>query len=296
MYVIIATSSRLQLLRRTLNSLSKCNFPQDFQEIIVIENGEKVCDQNFLRPYIEKLPIRYIYMPEANKSKALNTAIDTISSGLIVFLDDDVRIHKDTLIAYSHIVGEMLSGRFYGGPVRVDYEKQPPAWLLRKLPASAKGWSLGEHDTIINKACFLGLNWAAFATDLQKVGGFNVTMGPGSASRGDGEETNMQRRLLQSGLQGIYVARAEVWHYVPQHRCTPEWTISKAKRLGVAAGIENRDNKSVEKRIRLIRAALIYSLSSVITELLDRNKIDKKVGFRWRIRKHYYHGFLLAGP
>jgi GT2 family glycosyltransferase len=84
---------------------------------------------------------------------------------------------------------------------------------------------------------FLGFNWAAFAEDLHAVGGFDYRKGPGSPTKSVGQETDMQERLLQAGRHGRYVPGAMVWHYVPRSRCSPDWALERAYRIGVQWGL-----------------------------------------------------------
>ena len=76
--------------------------------------------------------------------------------------------------------------------------------------------SRDPSTSVITSSIFLGLNWAAFASDLKEVGGFDPRFGPGSATGSTGQETAMQRRFLAAGLHGRDVPHAEVWHWIPR--------------------------------------------------------------------------------
>ena len=78
----------------------------------------------------------------------------------------------------------------------------------------------GGAETDFDRPDFLGFNWAASASDLIRMGGFNEERGPGTVSRG--QETDMQERMLKDGMRGRYLPDALVWHYVPRARCSPE--------------------------------------------------------------------------
>ena len=47
------------------------------------------------------LDARYLFESAGNKSKALNTALAQIGEGLVVFLDDDIRVGPDLLEVYA---------------------------------------------------------------------------------------------------------------------------------------------------------------------------------------------------
>jgi hypothetical protein len=231
--VHIATSGRPDLLARTLASISECQLPAGYRETVVIENGGRSGAEQIVREAPAALAARYMHVDWGNKSHALNAALETSGDVLIIYTDDDVRLAPEALREYEQIVLERGRGYFYGGPINADYDAPPPEWLRRYLPCSAKGWELEDDSDAIDSAVFLGCNWAAFAGDLQAAGGFDVNFGPGSPTGSTGQETNMQQRLLERGLRGIYVPNARIWHYVPESRCTPEWAIQRNYRNGL---------------------------------------------------------------
>jgi len=157
---------------------------------------------------------------------------------LIFFTDDDVRVHPGTLMAYSDAAAGVQGGQFYGGPVEAVYEVAPPTWLIDFLLPDSRGWRLGEEVERVQKGILLGCNWAAFAKDLRNAGGFDRKKGPGAISGSLGQETEMQGRLLRNGVEGLYIPKAMVWHYVPRERCSAEWAARRAYRWGIQNGMD----------------------------------------------------------
>jgi glycosyltransferase involved in cell wall biosynthesis len=237
--IVIPTVGRPALLRRTLASLEACRKPDTFSGIIIVENGHKNGTEEVVRSYNPRLKVRYIYIPQASQSLAKNKALEVVADGLIIFTDDDVRFHPHTLCAYAGAAAGNVGGEFYGGPIGVDYQIEPPEWLTRYLPPSARGWRLEGNKQFYNKPEFLGCNWAAFLSDIRDAGGFDPKFGFGGTAGGTGEETNLQDRLLQGGLKGVYLPDAMVWHYVPVERCSPQWAKKRAYLHGVEAGLNH---------------------------------------------------------
>lgn len=238
LYVVIPTSRRLDLLRRTLESLTGCRKPSIYQETIVIENGPRAGAEDVLKDFRAELNAQYMYQTIGNKSHALNLVLKEINEGLIFFADDDVRFHPETLQAYSEAAIGVDEGQFYSGPTGVDYEQEPAPWLKQYLPPSARGLDLSDRqeNRPNDLKPFLGFNWAAFAKDLKHQGGFNPIFGPGSRMWSTGQESDMHRRLFDHGIKQIYVPQAMVWHYVPRGRCSPRWIVQRAFRHGVHKG------------------------------------------------------------
>jgi hypothetical protein len=128
---------------------------------------------------------------------------------------------------------------------------------------------------------FLGFNWAAFAQDLLACGGFSATFGPGTAL-GTGEETFLQWKMQQRGIGARYLPEALAWHYVPPERCSPEWTLRRARGGGFNAGVlvEHQD------RMRLVRTRPARHMARAFRRMTGkRDVIDlfclRKEGIYW---------------
>ena len=256
LHVVIDTAGRQELLGRTLASLAEGEVPAALAQTIVIENGPPGGARQIVSQAPPILKTRYLYEPCGNKSGALNRVLDAIDDGLIFFADDDVRFHPGVLRDYALAAQQRSERAFFGGPVAVDYEQEPPEWLKQYLPKSARGWSLTAETNLVNEPDFLGCNWAAFAKDLKRAGGFDPFRGPGAVTGSVGQESDMQRRLLQSDCQGIYLPGACVWHYVPADRCSPEWALERAYRQGIRKGIDEAKASPSLTPSRNLRAAV----------------------------------------
>lgn len=237
--VVIPTHNRLELFKRTLESVLACLRPE-FNEVrlIVVENGGRFGVKEYLQNTKSWLIPEYLFVEEGNKSQALNAVLDSLENELIVFLDDDVKVVPDLLERYAIAANSNPSQCIFGGPIVADYVEQPPDWLLDYLPVSAKGWEPEEYQPIHPGGLwFMGFNWAAFTADIRRAGGFNPEVGPGAKSGATGQETAMQRALVDLGVVPVYVPEARVWHYVPESRCSPEWALERAFRNGVTSGL-----------------------------------------------------------
>jgi hypothetical protein len=231
LYVVIATAGRPDLIGRTLESLAACRKPEGYTGALVVENGPQMGAEEIVRAASPELRARYLHTEQANKSAALNLGIAEVGDGLVVFFDDDVRFDADVLVAYARAAMAQGRGAYFGGTCRVDYEEDPPAYLLRSLPTSARGL-----DPRTSQAGFyMGFNWAAYAADLAGLGGFDSSLGPGSpVGATTGDETDMQVRLQKAGVRPVPVPEAIVWHYVPRERCSEEWVVRRGFKEGMA--------------------------------------------------------------
>jgi GT2 family glycosyltransferase len=268
-YVLIATAGRPDLLSRTLESLSQSDRPANLAGVVVIENGtpsgaKAVCEKAY-----GDYQIDYRWTAVANKSRALNVAMEEIpGDALIIFGDDDIRYERRTLAAYEAAGSLAPEGTFFGGPFGCDYESEPPPWLRRYLPLSAVGWNPAESEVNPATTRFIGFNWAARCGDIKRLGGFDPNFGPGSPTKASGQESNMQRRMREAGMRARLVRDAVVHHFVPQSRCSPEWVLQRSWRNGVSRGLVYRDRSLVEigwchwgNLVRLTTSSLTWCLS-----------------------------------
>lgn len=232
--VVLATHQREDLLARTLASLADCRRPNGYRGVLVAENGRRGDAERVVGKAPAALAAHYLFEPVGNKCRALNAALARIDDGLVVFLDDDVRVVPELLEVYAAAACNAGPQCFFGGPVQPDYEEPPPEWLTEFLPPSARPWSPDESQ-LATKPFFLGFNWAASARDLRSIGGFDERLGPGT-DVGIGDESDVQRRLAAAGGRAVCVPQALVHHWVPRVRCSPEWALERAYRSGVRSG------------------------------------------------------------
>jgi hypothetical protein len=131
----------------------------------------------------------------------LEWALGEIGEGLVVFFDDDVRVDRHVLACYAEAARASGQGYFFGGPIRIDYpDGPPPAWLRSRLPRSAGGWEPDDAaDPEIARSLFLGANYAAYAEDIRKIGGFSPILGPGALRCGTEGNPSGIRNASASG-------------------------------------------------------------------------------------------------
>jgi glycosyltransferase involved in cell wall biosynthesis len=232
--VLIPTHGRPRLLERTLESVARCTLPDGYEELVVIENGSRAGAEGLVEDLPKRLNARYMHRERANKSFALNEALETIDDGLVVFFDDDIRVTPDVLVAYAEAGSHHGPGAFFGGPVDVDREADLPSQFAHLFPRSTMGYDLKESRM---GNTYLGFNWAAFACDIKKLGGFDSRYGPGSPTGSTGQEDDMQGRMIEAGYSGVDVLDAEVRHYVPAENTTLRWLLKRRIRDGVREGI-----------------------------------------------------------
>jgi GT2 family glycosyltransferase len=292
MVVVIPTCGRAPLLRRTLESLEMCSKPLAYRETLVVENGPKENAEEIVAAFSPTLRARYLHVPQASKSAALNHAIEMLNDELIVFLDDDIRATPELLSVYGEASQRVTRRSFFGGPFGIDYEQEPVAWLRHFLPRSARGWER-PAGLAPGKEPFLGFNWAAFVPDLRDAGCFDLDRGPGATSGMTvGDESILQRRLIGRGVKEVYVPGARVWHNVPANRCSTSWVLDRTFRHGLAKGWQ----RGGERPALFGRPLWLYKrrAQGFIKGLAEWLTFSPRLRFRWSHRSAFNRG-LWAG-
>lgn len=284
--IVIPTCERGALLARTLESLSACQLPSALHRVVVVENGGRGNAEEVVQTFTDRLPVIYDHVPSPNKSRALNHVLYRSGDELMIFFDDDVRILPTTVAVYAGAAAGRVSG-FFGGRCCVDYEEEPPAWLKPYLPPSATGWPDRDIPRRLMRPGALGFNWAAFSHDLKDVCGFDEDRGPGTHSRG--QETDMQERLLQAGIEGHYLPEAVVWHYVPKSRCSEEWSLQRSRQTAHFVGV-NISRRRLPHRIRheWMATAKIHALNATLA--VFSTSLSPARVFQLKHRREWFRG------
>ncbi|MEM6779849.1 MAG: glycosyltransferase [Planctomycetota bacterium] len=255
--VVIPAYRRPELLTRTLSSLSRVNDLDRIAKVWVAENDTESSLEGIVAPFSGRLPVRYLFHPQPGKSGALNEVLERCDDGLIVFLDDDVRVSPATIITYWQAWRDCPQRAYFGGPCGVDYESPPDERLLCYMTWSTTGWHLGDQDGWLGRRQhFLGCNWAVQRRDILAIGGFDRTFGPGATTGATGQESNAQRRLAGAGLRGRYLASARVWHHVAEHQVRSDWILQRRQKAGLELGRIVAGKVTPKLRVHAVHAAI----------------------------------------
>ena len=242
--VVIPTAGTCDLLPRTLMSLGNVELPSCYQRTVVVENGPPGLAATAVQAAPSCLRAEYVHIERANKSNALNQIFATFDKDALVYLaDDDIRFARNVLQDFASAARDTNQGAVYGGPLRIDSDQEPPHEFRPFLPGSMKGWEPTATDFNPQTAYFLGANWAVFAGDVLRVGGFDPRFGPGSPLNATGQEWSMQTALRRAGATFHYLPDAVVWHHVDFTRFSRDFLLKRRFRGGVEAGIQAADRQ-----------------------------------------------------
>jgi hypothetical protein len=310
-FVLILSSGNAAMLARTLQSIDGCESPNGQIGVIVVENGQSSVCETVCRRSTENLNVCHRFLPGVDKGHALNIAIEALpDDALLVLSDDDIRYGSQTLVAYERAAKRIAAPSFFGGPFGCDYEQEPLPWIVPYLPVSAIGWSphLETLDPVRDR--FQPFNWAAFVQDIKRCGGFasrplspSVFRSAGPTQdighrqvghRQIGHHRAMQGRMQAAGMLGVFVPDAFVYRFVPENRCSVDWAIQRAHRIGVSRGVARREQTVPtialhhwSNGIGLLASTALKWLSS----LLPSSKLHFHAQHRQQRTLGYFRGF-----
>lgn len=234
--IVVPTYGRSESLSRTLLALSEQSIPAGLQYVHVVENGQKFGAEQVCDSFSDKLPVRYHYIDEPGVNGARNLGARTSRADFVLFFDDDVRPLPGALQSYAEAFSRLGQRCFFGGPLVPDYEEPPADWLVEFLPNSARGFSLGEQEVVIDGPVFIGSNFAVPRGAFAEIGYFDGPCPTGTADGGLGDETRLIARLIAGGFTGVYLPGACVMHWVPGERCDERFVKHRAWRSGYGEG------------------------------------------------------------
>jgi glycosyltransferase involved in cell wall biosynthesis len=222
--VLVATRNRQALLASTLDALLAQEWPRHLYEIVVADNGssdETAAVVRLAASRRDACAVRYVFVQEPGKSRALNAALPLARGEILALTDDDVKPEPLWLDALTAAFGDDV--QFVAGRVRPDWTTPAPRWLseaLHGVLAVSDGGAVGlplargvnEHIMPI------GANMAVRADVMKSLGGFRTDLGKLEGTLRTGEDHEFYLRLLHAGYHGRYEPSAVVHHRVGPER------------------------------------------------------------------------------
>jgi glycosyltransferase involved in cell wall biosynthesis len=223
--IAICTFNRAESLRRTLDSLVKMRVPSDLcWEIVIIHSSTDRTDK-VISEYVGRLPVQCKFEPRVGKSNAQNRAIDVAKGDYILWTDDDVVVDVGWLTAYVEAFRRWPDAAVFGGRIRPRYEAPVKKWVIDSEAVLEGPYAIrdfGEHIQPLSaddEDHFpFGANWAIRAAE-QRMFRYDPELGPAPHRRA-AEETDVIRRVLESGAAGYWIPEAMVEHCIGKDRQT----------------------------------------------------------------------------
>lgn len=235
--LVICTYNRATFLNRTLNAIGELEKPKalDWGCLIIdnnctdntadiVENHIRSCRIPNLRRKVEK---------QQGLTSARLCGFKNSPRDWIAFVDDDCILSKNWLIeAYRFLESRPSCGAF-GGRVILDYEVEPPTFLLRYGYCYAEQ-NLGEHQIetnflvgagiVASKNALIHSGWSSRQLLQDRIGAKLIS----------GGDVEMVLRIRSAGYKLWYVPGCILLHSIPRQRMSKKYLININYNLGIS--------------------------------------------------------------
>jgi glycosyltransferase involved in cell wall biosynthesis len=291
--VTIQTYNRSAVLAQTLDSLRSLRCPEKADyEILVVDNNSSDDTPNVIRRYMDLLSprLRSVFEPRQGLSHARNRALAEARGEIVSFIDDDVAVDSDWLIAvcdaFARHSASVVGGRSY--LIYPTREGRPP-WLAAHRETMYSRLDHGPETLVGTDKELFGLNFSVLKRMAIEVGGFDSAYGRCGANLACGEEGDLLDRVRRAGGVVVYEPRAVVGHRVPAERLAKKWVLTRAYYGGVSSERLSRVRGGRFERTGPLLVHALRCWGSVGRALLSRGMPPQEFFER------QYHAYLSLG-
>lgn len=269
--VIICTYNRGYLLPETIPTIFQQNVSKERYQVLIVNNNSTDNTKEILDGFVNQYDnILIIEETTQGLGYAKNTGMNVATTEWIVYLDDDAKVPTDFV---QKAINNINTTDFqcFGGVYLPWYKYGKPNWFLDKY-ASNSG-KLSEFNTL-NKDFIAGGIMAIKKSILIKFGGFPTNLGMSGNQIAYGEETLLQIRMRNSGIEIGYDPNWIMYHLVNRYKLSPWWFIKSGFASGRGAWLTYEEPVSVKKILKYIFRSIklfLINLFKYTPKLIDKN-------------------------
>lgn len=195
----------------------------DEVEVLIVDNNSSDATRQVAQQYTSRLPnFKYIFEGTQGLSRARNRGFREALGKYVAYLDDDAKAHPDWVKATIGFFTTYPDASGVGGPYNAFSIIPMPPWFPKEYGC----WGLGDQTRKMRDREWInGMNMAFKKQALVEVGGFDTTIGMTGNRVSYGEETNLMKKMLESGMQIYYCAEMRVDHAVLPHKLSLYWLL-----------------------------------------------------------------------
>ena len=201
--IIVPVYNRPQEIDELLESLTKQDFQNDF-EVIVVEDGSTDSSEEIVKKYSGKLNLRYFFKENSGAGASRNFGMEKATGNYFIILDSDVIVPKQYLSEVSNALYENFTDAF-GGPDAAHDSFTPLQKAINYSMTSflTTGGIRGKKKGVGKfqpRSFNLGISKEAF----DKTNGFSKLK--------VGEDIDLTFRLWEHGFKTQLIENAFVYH------------------------------------------------------------------------------------
>jgi glycosyltransferase involved in cell wall biosynthesis len=222
--VAICTWNRCDILQQMLERLCAIPVPARLRwEVLVVNNNCSDRTDAVAGAFHNRLPLRRLFEAQPGASHARNLALDEARGDYIAWVDDDVLVADDWLIALADAIERRPLVEVFGGPIEPWFPAPPDPVLLAAFPALANGFcglDYGDEEMPLPDRRPLFTSNMAIARRAIEGLRFNPALGGTAGSGVCGEDVEFLNAIRARGGAVLWVPRMRVKHYVDPARTT----------------------------------------------------------------------------
>ena len=235
--VILSSHNRANSLARTLESFAAADRQGLRIRVLVVDNNSTDSTRCVVERIAGRLPIRYLFEPQAGKSKALNRALsEREPARCVMFTDDDVEIEDQTLQNIMRALERWPRHDVFGGRVVMAWPTQNvPRWAhtLYEQQKAFPHLDYGDTEKLFPAGRYpIGPNFWVRGEALTNELRFDESIGPPPARPIMGEDTSFLISLEKAGHPIVYVPDVAVHHHLQPEYLVPRNALKRAVTSG----------------------------------------------------------------
>lgn len=240
--IIVPTFNRAESLKRLVQSLDSLKHEDLIKvEVLVIDNGSTDGTRSFLlreQAKSTKFFLKILEERQRGKASALNLGLRNAKGRLVLFVDDDVVVDPGWLSGHSECylktTFDAVQGRVLPGVDPEGRTADPGRLRQYNIPIVDYGDEPREIRGLT------GTNMSFKREVFEKVGYFDVRLGPGAA--GFSEDTEYSMRIRQAGFKIGYTPHAVVYHELDPGRYGKTYNRVVQYRKGLSRSLYRRQS------------------------------------------------------
>jgi glycosyltransferase involved in cell wall biosynthesis len=283
--IIIPTRDRYDQIVTLLDSIKQLNGLDRIRpEIIVGDNGSQDQVWEHLQGVAAAFPVplRSLKVKIPGKCRVLNAALHEANGDILAFLDDDIVVDVDWLVALEKYFGQS-SVLVAQGPIRIARRDIIDPELCRLIDRYRTVRQLEFDESTDELHSLNGANMAIRRCVFKQIGNFDLRLGPGAS--GTSEDIELARRILQKRIKINYMTEAIVFHQVDRSRLTEDYFKSVHERQGRSRFLIKRQSAG-RILFDLFRVSLQYGFYSLFG--------GERKRYRSKGRIYHYLGMIAA--
>jgi glucosyl-dolichyl phosphate glucuronosyltransferase len=275
--VIIPSRNRAGSLKTLLDSIEAAVCPDGMSiDVIVVSNHSTDNTREMLQHEANKqrtYPLSILQEDVPGKSRSLNRGLQNAQGDLLMILDDDVSVDAYCFIehvrahrgsSFAAVQGRVLPGKDPNGkPANLDKMRE------YNIPFTDHGNEVTEIRGLT------GTNISFRREVKEKVGLFDVRLGPGAA--GFSEDTEYSMRIKEAGFKIGYTPKAIVYHELNPARYGRAYNRNVEYRKGLSRSVYRQDSICLRVLPKLLLNCIRYSIHRLLGQTQRAYRLEGRM-------------------